>query len=160
MLRKTAEGYLFEEFIYCGCCCGFTRTKYDVNHIERKFIHGHYIKGKNNPQYGKFGELSSFYGKKHSEETRKIISEKGKWEKHSQWSGENPSYTALHYRVRKKFPKTDLCMLCKINPSIELACITSIYNEELRNWAWFCKKCHIEWDNRNVKISIARKKLK
>ena len=28
------------EFIYCGCGCGFTRSKYDKG-IERKFINGH-----------------------------------------------------------------------------------------------------------------------
>jgi hypothetical protein len=52
-------------------------------------------------------------------------------------------------------------MLCLKNLSKELACITEIYNEDLKNWAWFCKSCHMEWDNfwgrRNLK-NIDRKK--
>lgn len=36
------------------------------------------MKGNKNPMYGKCGELNPFYGRKHSDETRKILSQKAK----------------------------------------------------------------------------------
>jgi hypothetical protein len=34
------------EFIYCGCGCGFTRSKYDNKGIKRNFIDHHHTKNK------------------------------------------------------------------------------------------------------------------
>lgn len=65
------------------------------------------------------------------------------------WNGKLSGYVRLHQRIYRLFPKSEhpICMLCKVNPSQELACITGIYNMELRNWAWFCRPCHKKWDN-------------
>lgn len=41
-------------------------------------IRSNNMKGENNPLYGAYGELNPFYGKKHSEETKRILSEKAK----------------------------------------------------------------------------------
>jgi hypothetical protein len=75
------------------------------------------------------------------------------------WKGDNVSYERLHHRLYRLFPKSEhpICMLCKINPSQELACITGIYNMELRNWAWFCRLCHKRWDNVFERAMIKRK---
>lgn len=67
-------------------------------------------------------------------------------------------YQQLHIRVKKKFPKPDLCMICKKVPPIDLANITGIYEDELKNWAYMCKKCHIEYDNIIPRLMINRKK--
>lgn len=78
MTSIAVESYLAIEFIYCGCNCGFTRSKYDSQGRERGFIFGHDKKGK-----------------KLSEERRKKLSEFRKTcirEKHSNWKN------GIHYR--------------------------------------------------------------
>ncbi|MGE5661486.1 MAG: NUMOD3 domain-containing DNA-binding protein, partial [Ignavibacteriales bacterium] len=69
MLRKTVEGYLYEEFIFCCCGCKKTRSKYDNNHRLKSFIIGHHCKGKiNSDEYKKkmskllSGENNPMYG--------------------------------------------------------------------------------------------------
>lgn len=46
MVKRTVEGYPYEEFIYCYCNCGFTRPKYDKKNRPRKYIGRHNVKGK------------------------------------------------------------------------------------------------------------------
>lgn len=40
-MNKTKEGYLSEQFIYCGCGCGKTRSRFDKLKRERQFINNH-----------------------------------------------------------------------------------------------------------------------
>jgi DNA mismatch endonuclease (patch repair protein) len=77
---------------YCLCGCGETTIIYRGKH--RRFIYGHHTRGKHNPRYGiilstelkekiaatkKINNKSpGRLGKKHSEETKKLISEKKK----------------------------------------------------------------------------------
>lgn len=65
MIRKTLEGYLYEEFIYCFCGCGLSRPKYDKQGKERNFILGHVSKISN-------------IGRVYSENTRRKISQANK----------------------------------------------------------------------------------
>jgi hypothetical protein len=142
VLRKTVDGYLYEEFIYCGCkTCGKTRPKYDESGRERKFIRGH---TGFNGYYGKTFEEIRNYNKKMiaTKRSQTIIL----------------GYSGVHKRVKQKLPKPELCMLCLKSKAKELACITSIYNDELRNWAWFCGTCHKKWDNIGIRRRIKQKK--
>ncbi|HET9773711.1 MAG TPA: NUMOD3 domain-containing DNA-binding protein [Nitrososphaeraceae archaeon] len=82
-------------------------------------------KGSKNPMYGMYGEKNPFYGK----------------------IKENPTYSALHKWVKSRFPKPELCMLCGKVPPKQKACLTGIYNRDLKNWAWLCQSCHMRWDN-------------
>ena len=75
-------------------------------------------------------------------------------ENNHKWVGDNVGNIALHRWVRSRFPKSEYCQLCNKVPPMQLACITSIYNRELRNWAWFCIKCHHKWDNIGVKSKL------
>lgn len=45
---------------------------------EEKIRMSERVLGENNPMFGKYGELNPFYGKTHTEETKRIISEKSK----------------------------------------------------------------------------------
>ena len=121
----------YEEFIYCGCGCGKTLSKYKYHHgqyRERKYIHNHHWRGKN-----------------------RYTATKG--HKHHNWKGDDVGYVGLHMWIRRNFPKPELCHLCREKQPQEVACITSIYNREFKNWAWFCRKCHYLYDNleRNLK---------
>jgi hypothetical protein len=42
MANRTRRSKLFCEFIYCGCGCGFTRSKYDSHYREMKYLLGHH----------------------------------------------------------------------------------------------------------------------
>lgn len=98
-------------------------------------------------------------GHKHSDETKRKIGEAHKGSKNSNWLGNNISYRGMHRRIRKVFPKTDLCMIClKVSPT-QLACITGNWKDEnLKNWAWFCQSCHMRFDNVTRKGWIKRRK--
>jgi len=50
-IRKTKEGYEYQEFIYCGCGCGLTKSKYDTHGRIGKYIHRHTLKGERSPFY-------------------------------------------------------------------------------------------------------------
>lgn len=110
------------------------------------------------------GDKNPFYGKHHTEESKQKMSEslKGKQsdERHHNWKGDKVGIIALHDRVRKRLPKPELCDLCKHNPSKQLACITNIYNDDLKNWAWLCIPCHHKWDNIYERVKISRKNKK
>lgn len=56
-------------------------------------------------------------------------------------------YDQLHRRVTKRFPKPPLCQKCNIQPPRDLA-NKGIYNEDLKNWEWLCRRCHIYSDGR------------
>ena len=107
-------------------------------------------------------------GYKHSEETRRKISETkkknpcfGKFanENHPRWKGDDVSYDGLHYWIRKHFPKPEdgLCMLCHQTPLRQAANLTGILNREFKNWAWFCIPCHKKYDNIIPRLTINRK---
>jgi len=68
----------------CACGCGE-----HVKHSKNNYIRGHHLKGKNNP----------FYGKKHSDKTKKLISEGNK----GKLSGnKNPTYGRPRSEETKK----------------------------------------------------------
>lgn len=129
MVRRDSDSV---EFIYCACNCQKTLAKYKYHHgqyRERKYISGHQWRGKK----------------------RNTVT---KGEKHHNWKGDDVGIVGLHLWIRRNFPKPEKCHLCRNVEPQELACITSIYNRELKNWAWFCIRCHRKWDNlieRNLK---------
>lgn len=88
-------------------------------------------RGKNNSQYGKFGSA------------------------HPAWK-EHVGNRRLHERVRLCLPEPDLCQKCGLVPPIDLANITGIYNEDLENWQYWCRKCHLIDDGRIKNLELSR----
>lgn len=119
------------EFIYCYCNCGFTRPKYDKRGRECKYINGHFWKGR-----------------KLLEETKQKMRLKQCCENNPGWKGDNIGIKTLHQWVRRHFWPTKLCQMCLFGPPYDLANITGIYNREFKNWRYFCRKCHMESDER------------
>lgn len=90
-------------------------------------------------------------GKKHSKETLKKISGKN----NHRWSGDNPSYSAIHKWVSKSYPKSGVCEKCKLEKKTDWANKTGQYKREERDdWIELCRKCHIAFD-----MTEERKKL-
>jgi hypothetical protein len=135
------------QFIYCFCNCGFTRPKYDRDGNERIYILGHRAKCHDHPMRGK----------PRSQLTRNKISEGLKGEKNIFWKGNNVKKRALHRWVRSRIPITKLCEICNKVPPRDLANITGVYNRELNNWKYLCRKCHLRFDNVYIRSWITKK---
>jgi hypothetical protein len=128
------------EMIYCACGCGQQRTKYTIEDgRERKDRPKLYITHHNQKGY------------KPTEETRRKTSEsmkgKNKGNKNGMWK-DSPKYAALHLWVRNHLPQPEYCQECIQVPPYDLANVTGIYNRELDNWLYLCRKCHMKSDNR------------
>ena len=73
------------------------------------------------------------------------------------WKGDEVQYSALHIWVRTHLPKTDYCQVCGIKPPLDLANISSSFNEvtytrDFKNWQWLCRRCHMIQDGRIDKM--------
>lgn len=105
------------------------------------------VTGKNNP----------FYGKTHSEESRKRISEvhKGKFgELSPRWKGGEVGYRGLHVWVERWRGKPNKCEDCgKIGQghTMHWSNISGSYKRELDDWRRRCPKCHAEYDKNKRK---------
>jgi len=119
----------------------------------------------NGPLNERFGSRNPMFGRKVSEETRKkmSVSQRNKsqgtrerisvskiGEKNPMWKGEDVGYEQLHRWVRSRFPKPELCIICKKVPPIDLA-NKGIYTRDLTNWEYLCRSCHMKKDGRSRK---------
>lgn len=69
------------------------------------------------------------------------------------WKGYYGKITlsALHRWVETRFPKPNLCVECKSKPPRDLA-NKGVYNRDLENWEWLCRRCHMTKDGRLEKF--------
>jgi len=116
------------------------------------------------------GKKNSFYGKHHTEETKKLISQattghkvnpathryfkKGETagEKNNFWKGDEVGYAALHSWVRRHKPKPNVCECCKEKLPFDLANISGQYKRDVNDYEWVCRKCHMTKDKRNILV--------
>ena len=73
-------------------------------------------------------------------------------EKNGNWAGYNAKIylSSLHSWVIRRLQKPDVCPDCGVKPSYtyDLANITGIYNRDLKNWQYLCRRCHMKLDGR------------
>ena len=92
-------------------------------------------------------------GYKHTEESKKKISDSHIREKSVNWEIENVSYRALHKRIQKEKIKSDVCEDCGVKTNrLELANISREYKYDINDFKWLCKKCHVRFDNLSEKL--------
>ena len=111
----------------------------------------------------KTGKPSGMLGKRHTNETikkmkswkpneaqrKKQLQKTGRGTKHHNWSGKNPSYKAIHNRVRAKFGKADRCEKChtEIAGRYEWSNRHGNYTSLNRmEWRMLCVTCHRKED--------------
>lgn len=87
-------------------------------------------------------------GSRHSEESKKKISEAKRDNKNPMWKGDKVGYIALHAWVRRRLLKPILCSRCKKRKAIDLANISGQYKRDLSDWIWICRHCHMFEDGR------------
>jgi hypothetical protein len=107
-------------------------------------------------KHWKTGPPSEQHRKKISESKKGIPLIKNRNECNGMWKGDNVGKWALHIWVRKRLPIPKLCQICNKTPPYDLANITGIYNRELQNWKYLCRKCHMESDGRLDRIHFSR----
>ena len=83
-----------------------------------------------------------------SPEHRRKLSLARLGEKCPTWKGDYVGINALHGWVRSRLSRPELCEICNIKPSYDLANITGIYNRDFENWKYLCRSCHIRSDGR------------
>lgn len=76
---------------------------------------------------------------------------KQKGELNHMWVGDKVMYDGLHSWVKKRLKKPKFCEMCNEKPPLDLA-NKGIYNRELKNWEWLCRKCHMVKDGRIIKL--------
>lgn len=92
-----------------------------------------------------------------SKKARENISKRMLSEKNPLWKGEKVGYHALHKWVIRRIQKPAVCDCCKVEPPRDLA-NKGIYNRELENWEWLCRRCHMKKDGRLGNLKKMRKK--
>lgn len=124
----------------------------------------------------RIGQLTTGDNKSCGCMTNKMKSESKKGDKNPMWAGDMVGYSSLHSWVIRHKPKPEKCERCgKVNKKLDLS-NNGIYNRDLKNWEYICRKCHYwkdtekqEWHKkciegweraRNIKSVEARKKWK
>ena len=69
-------------------------------------------------------------------------------ENNGNWKGNKVGYGALHRWVRSRLKKPSVCGLCKNSSPRDLSNKYGVYNRDLKNWEWLCRKCHMAVDGR------------
>jgi len=91
-------------------------------------------------------------GKKLSKEHCERIRVAKLAENNPMWRGESVGMHQLHTWVKSRIPKPKKCECCKEVPPYDLA-NKGIYDRNLKNWEWLCRKCHMTKDGRIKKLA-------
>lgn len=75
-----------------------------------------------------------------------------------QWKGDFVGKNQLHRWVRSRLPEPKFCQRCKKQPPYDLANKFGNYVRDLSEWEYLCRKCHMESDNRLIKLHKSRDK--
>lgn len=96
-----------------------------------------------------------------SEQEAKRIANLPRGKNHGLWKGDKVGIDALHQWLHKQLPKPEFCTKCNTRKAYDLA-NKGIYNRDLKNWEWLCRKCHMESDGRmnNLHKGIISPKVK
>lgn len=86
-------------------------------------------------------------GRKRSEVTIERIRKSKLADKNPMWVGDKVSYSSLHTWVKARLSKPEKCQLCNTRPALDLS-NKGIYDRNLDNWEWLCRKCHMVKDGR------------
>ena len=135
------------------------------------------INGKGNIPWNKGlkGEKNYWYGKHHTELTKKKISIKKTGvkqtlesiqkriahfigDKHWYWKGDNSGYRNIHIWIENHYGKPDTCEFCGKSGlsghQIHWANISGEYKREITDWIRLCTKCHGAFDTGKI-LSIS-----
>jgi hypothetical protein len=70
------------------------------------------------------------------------------------WRGDKIGYSGIHLWIRRNKPKPEFCEICNKNIPREVANVNGIYDRDILNYKWLCKKCHRNFDLNKNKLGI------
>jgi len=80
-------------------------------------------------------------------------------EKNPNWTGDKVGLNGLHSWVKRRLKKPETCDFCNNSKPYDLA-NKGIYDRNLDNWEWLCRKCHMTKDGRiEILIENGKKNL-
>ena len=89
-------------------------------------------------------------GKKHTEETKRKISNKLKGKllgnRNPKWKGKKVKYGPLHSWIKRILGKPTICKICKSTEKIEWSNKNHKYTRKLQDWQSLCRSCHHKHD--------------
>lgn len=119
---------------FCACGCG-ELTLISKAGQYRRFIYTH--------------QHNLRIGTKHSAKTIQKMRDIKLGESNPIWKDyELLSYKGIHVRMTKQINKPELCQMCKIDKPRDLANISGKYKNDINDWQWLCRRCHMISDNR------------
>lgn len=63
------------------------------------------------------------------------------------------AYKLLHERLRRKYPHNGTCSDCKVETSkLDLANISQNYLDDITDWEYLCRRCHMLKDGRMANL--------
>lgn len=63
-------------------------------------------------------------------------------------------YKWLHTKLRREHPNKGVCEECKVETSkLDLANISQQYNDDITDWEYLCRRCHMLKDGRMNNLS-------
>ena len=98
----------------------------------------------------------SIRGIPRTEETKERIRQTKIAEKNPMWRGDSVGIHQLHTWVKVRLPKPKKCECCKKVPPYDLA-NKGIYDRNLENWEWLCRRCHMTKDGRIKQLASQAK---
>jgi hypothetical protein len=107
---------------------------------------------RNGPLYYKFGHnrkgLWWYDGKPHTTQGKKRPDASIRMKLHNPAAKLEVKLHALHLRIKQRLPKPKLCEACNKKPPYDLANVSGKYLEDLSDWEWLCRRCHMRIDGR------------
>ena len=123
---------------YCDCLIPVINKRGNF----AKYKQGHTAHSKPNPNF-------TFRGRKHSDEAI------NRWKQQTGINNRNwKEFNELklnrkHIRIKLLLEKSNSCQLCNIETSkLDLANKSGNYSEDINDWYWLCRRCHVLSDGR------------
>ncbi len=66
--------------------------------------------------------------------------------KNHNWKGDEVSYRALHFWVRRNKPIPKKCGICDKEKKLQASNISGKYMRVLSDWEYICARCHVYKD--------------
>lgn len=119
---------------FCKCGCGYL-TEINKQGQYRKYYKNHHHRIR--------------IGTKHSPETIQKMKEIKLGESNPMWKDYNSlSYRRIHVRMGDIIKKPEFCQICNTSKPQDLANISGEYKNDINDWQWLCRRCHMISDNR------------
>lgn len=66
-------------------------------------------------------------------------------------------YKFMHSQLRKKYPHNGICNECRVESSkLDLANISQQYINDISDWEYLCRRCHMSKDGRMANLKQGR----